>query len=222
MTIANTNPSRATVRRRLKTGKKPPEFVSAAAAVAAAGAQSPDVAGSPTGVAALAVLQKAVTTADAGVSARQAAMQVLLATSKALKLNTTALQGALSGYESAVVTIAAGNAEIINKAGLLSRDTKAPATALGPVSTVNSKPGKAPTEAILSWPPAPGATSYAIQVNFTPQTASAPWTALGSGSRRTRTVKAPAAGAQFLVQVAALSSDGTQSAWSASILATAR
>jgi hypothetical protein len=35
-------------------------------------------------------------------------------------------------------------------------------------------------------------------------------------------VKAPAAGAQFLARVAALSSDGTQSDWSDPILATAR
>jgi uncharacterized phage infection (PIP) family protein YhgE len=222
MPVANTSPSNAAVRRQLKGRKRPPDFVSAVAAVAAAGAQSPDVQGSAAGAASLAVLQKALTTAQTGLSTKQAALLMLLAAIKAFKGDIVALQAALSSYEGVVNTLAAGNAAIINKAGLLSRDTKSPATALSPVSTVSSKLGKATMEAIVSWPEAPGATSYAIQVNFTPQTASSAWTALGSGSRRTRVVKTPTAGAQFLVQVAALSSDGTQSAWSASILATAR
>jgi hypothetical protein len=42
------------------------------------------------------------------------------------------------------------------------------------------------------------------------------------GSGRRRVVKAPTAGAQFLARVAALASDGTQSDWSETILATAR
>ena len=222
MSVANTTPSRATVRRGLQVGKKPADFVSAVAAVAATGAQSPDVAGSTAGVASLGTLQKAVTTAQAGLSAKQAALLMFLAMIKAFKLDLVALQAALAGYQGVVNTIAAGNAAIINKAGLLSRDVKAPAAALGAVSDVSSKLGKAAMAAIVSWPAVQGATSYAIQVNYTPQTASSAWTAITSGSSRRRVLKAPTAGAQFLVQVAALSSDGTQSAWSASILATAR
>ena len=83
------------------------------------------------------------------------------------------------------------------------------------------KPGKHPMEAIVSWPKAPGATGYAIEVNFTPQSAAATWTALNSGSGRRRVITGSAAGAHFMVRVAALASDGMQSAWSAPILATA-
>jgi hypothetical protein len=217
-----TTPSRAAVKRALPGGTKPTDVVSAAAATCAAGAQCTDVTSSAMGAAALAGLQKAVATAQTSLSAKQAALLALLAAIRALKLDMTMLMSALRSYESVVGTIAAGSAAIINKAGLLSRDAKPAAAALGTVSNVTSKPGKSLTEAIVSWPAAPGATAYAIQVNFTPATPAGPWTSLMQGTGRRRVVKAPTAGAQFLVQIAALSSDGTQSAWSNSILATAR
>jgi hypothetical protein len=76
-------------------------------------------------------------------------------------------------------------------------------------------------EAIVSWPAAPGATGYAIEVNFTPQAPNAVWTALTSGTGRRRVVKAPAPQAQLLVRVASLGSGGTQAEWSDPAMATA-
>jgi hypothetical protein len=110
---------------------------------------------------------------------------------------------------------------VINKAGLLSRDQKTPAAALGKVTVVHTKPGKHPTEAILSWPAGPGATGYAIEVNFTPQNPTGTWVGLTSGSSRRRVVKGPTPGCQFLARVASLGSDGTQGDWYDAVLATA-
>jgi hypothetical protein len=222
MTVADKSINRAAVRRGLGAGKKPPDFVATVAATCATGASCQEVTSTTVGAAALAALQKALGTSQTALSSKQAALLVLLTTAKALLLELAGLRSALSSYESVVGTIAAGNAAIINKAGLLSRDQKAPTAALGVVEDVTSKPGKALTEAILRWPAVAGATGYAIQVNYTPATPTGPWTAITSGSRRRRVVKAPTAGGQFLAQVAAISSDGVQSAWSASILVTAR
>jgi len=69
----------------------------------------------------------------------------------------------LRTYEAAVGVVAKGDAKVINKAGLLSRDNKAPPLPLGKVTVVHQKPGKHPAEGILSWPAAPGATGYAIR-----------------------------------------------------------
>jgi hypothetical protein len=111
---------------------------------------------------------------------------------------------------------------VITEAGCLARGPKAGATALGAVTAVRCKPGKRPAEAILSWPAGPGATAYAIEVSFTPDSPTGPWTALRSGAGRRRVVRAPAPGAQLLARVASLGSDGTQSEWSDVILATVR
>ena len=82
--------------------------------------------------------------------------------------------------------------------------------------------GKALKEAVLHWPAVAGATSYAIQVNWTPAAPAGPWVALASGTSRRRVVTAPTAGAQFLAQVAGIASDGTQSEWCDAILVTAK
>jgi hypothetical protein len=222
MPNTNTKPDRATVRRGLQQGKKAPDFVAAVTTVCSAGAQCPEVTGSQVGAQALGALQSATTKAQGSLSAKEAAVLALLAAIKVLRLDLGALRGALGAYEGAVQMIAAGNASIINKAGLLSRDAKPAAAALGKVTGVHSKPGKLSMEAIVGWPAVPGATGYAIEVNFTPQNASATWTALPSGSSRRRVLKAPTAGAQFLARIAAVASDGTQSDWSDVILATAR
>ena len=222
MSTPTTNPKPATVRRGLPGSRKPPDFVSAAAATCSAGAQCTEVTSSAVGAAALAGLQKATADAQASLAARAAALLALLAAIKTLKIDLGAVRSALGAYQGVVATLAAGNAAIITKAGLLTRDPKPPAAALGKVAIVHSKLGKHLMEAILSWPEAPGATGYAIQVNFTPATPTGPWTDLMHGSSRRRVVKAPTAGAQFLARVAALASDGTQSDWSDVILATAR
>ena len=97
-----------------------------------------------------------------------------------------------------------------------------PAAALEKVSVVHTKPGKHLGEAILSWLPAPGATSYAIEINVKPDDPTAPWQALNSGSGRRRILKSPTPGGQILARVAALDSEGNASDWSDAILATAR
>jgi hypothetical protein len=81
--------------------------------------------------------------------------------------------------------------------------------------------GKRSTEAILTWPAAPGATGYAIEVNFTPQAPNGTWVALTSGTGRRRIVKAPTPQAQFLARVASLGSGGTQADWSDPVMCTA-
>jgi hypothetical protein len=94
--------------------------------------------------------------------------------------------------------------------------------ALEAVSKVLSKLGKLPTQAVVSWPAASGATSYAVEVNWTPQNPTGTWTAIGSGTGRRWTITAATPGAQFLVRVASLGPHGEQAAWSTAILATAR
>src|SRR5712692_5551121 len=74
-----------------------------------------------------------------------------------------------ASYEASVSAVAAGDGSVINKAGLLSQGTKTPAAALTKVSVVRSKVGKHLMESIVSWPAAPGASSYALEVNLTPQ-----------------------------------------------------
>jgi hypothetical protein len=175
----------------------------------AAGAQCPEVQGSPIAQQALSVLQKAVGVAAGTLTSKQAAATALSTFSKALQSDFKAARVALVTYEVAVASIAGGSASVITKAGLIARDVSSPASLLEAVSVVRTKPGRHPMEAILSWPAAPGATGYAIEVNFTPQVAGAPWVALTSGSSRRRVVKAPTPGAQFLARVASLGSGGT-------------
>ena len=129
---------------------------------------------------------------------------------------------ALTSYEAAVGAIAAGDASIINKAGLLSLDGKASSAALGKVTVVRSKVGKHLTEGIVSWPVGPGATSYALEANYTPANPAGTWVDLGTGAGRRRVVKGPTPGAQLLVRVASVASDGTRSEWSDTVLVTTR
>ncbi len=211
----------ATVRHSLLAGKKVPDCLSTLDNVCSAGAQCTEVQGSPVAKQALTALQTAVTGAHGSLTAKQALVQSLMAAIKALSLDFQTVRRALRSYEASVDALADGDASVINKAGLLSRSPKAPATALDKVSAVYSKPGKHPGEAILSWPRGPGATGYAIEVNLTPQSPSGPWTPLPSGSGRRRVVKAPASGAQLLARVASLGSDGSQSDWSDVVLVTA-
>jgi hypothetical protein len=220
--MSNPNPNHATVRRTLLLRKTVPECLSTLDGVCVAGSQSPDVQASPVASQALGVLQKAVTAAHGSLTQRQQLAQALLAAIKALSLDFKAVKVALGTYEAAVAAIAGGDAGVITKAGLLARAQKTPPAALGPVTVVHTKPGKLAGEAIISWPAAPGATGYGIEVNFAPQTPAGPWTTLTPGTGRRRIVKAPAPGAQFLVRVAALGSGGTQADWSDAILATAR
>ena len=128
----------------------------------------------------------------------------------------------LQTYEHAVEAIAHGDAAVITDAGLVSREAGGVSLALDRVAEVHSAPGKLLGETIVTWSKGPGATSYAIEVNYNPHDPASPWVALKSGTKRRRAIKTPAPGAQILVRVASLDGSGTQSDWSDSILATAR
>ena len=77
-------------------------------------------------------------------------------------------------------------------------------------------------ETVVTWPAVAAATSYAVQVNANLATPTGPFTPLQPGSSRRRVIMAPAQGAQILVQIAAVSSDGTQTAWCEPFLATTK
>ena len=214
------NPTHATVRHTPLRGKTVPECLSTIDTICSTAAQSPDVQASPVALQALSALQKAVTASHASVSARQSLAQALLIAMKAMASDFATVKVMLDTYEAAVNALAAGSPTIINKAGLLTRDGKPPPTALGKVTVVHTKPGKHATEAILSWPAGPGATGYAIEVNYTPQNPAGTWTALTSGTGRRRVVKSPTPASQLLARVASLGSDGTQADWSDPVLVT--
>ena len=151
-----------------------------------------------------------------------AAQAALLSATKTLEIQFGAAANALRTYETAVNTVADGDASIINKAGLLTRATKTPPAALGSVVGVHSVPGKLPAQAILRWPEVARATSYAIEVNMTPAAPAGPWTAINPGSSRRRVLTTPTPATQMLARVAAVMADGTQSAWSNPVLVTTR
>jgi hypothetical protein len=220
-TTTTTKPTRATVRRGMLKGKKEPDALATLSNTCTAGAQCTVVQNDEMASKALGLLQSALTTAQTSGTARDKLGTQFLSARRTARLDFITCRVALMQYEVAVGILAKGNAAIINKAGLLSRDQQPPAAALDKVTTVKSKPGKHQGEAIVSWSPGPGATSYAIEVNFTPQNPNGTWTALNSGSGRRRVVKAPAPGAQFLVRIASIGSDGSQAEWSTAILATA-
>jgi hypothetical protein len=213
--------SKARVTSTLAKKQKVPEALTTLDAVCNAGAQCTEVQGSPVAAHALTVLQDAVTTAHTTLLKKEQAALTLAALAKAMGIDFTAVKVAVRTYEVAVGAIAQGNAGVIGKAGLHSRVHTISQTALGKVSVVHVKPGKHSAESILTWPRGPGATGYAIEVNFTPQSPTGPWTALTSGTGRRRIVKAPAPGAQFLARVASLGTGGAQSDWSDPVLAVA-
>ncbi len=211
----------AAVRRSLLNRKSVASCLTTLVATCSSGSQCPEVQASPVASQALSALTNAVNHANTSLSSKEAAAVALKSSTKALTLDFTSVKTALSTYETAVAGLAGGSASIITKAGLIVRETKAPTAALGAVTAVHTKPGKRTAEAIVSWPAAPGATGYALEVCFTPQATPTTWTSLASGSSRRRTVKAPLGGEQFLVRVAAVASDGTPSDWSDAVLATA-
>jgi hypothetical protein len=216
------NPAQVTVRHTpLKKGKVD-EGATTLDKIVTTGAQSAPVQNDPLCKQALTVLQGKTTTVHSSIAAKKQAAQELVSTSMTLKLDYTAARNALVTYEEAVRVLAGGDGSIIAGAGLLSREMNPPEPALGVVVDVKGKKGTLGAEGVAKWPAVAGATSYAVQVNFTPQTPNSPYTSLGTATRRSRVIKAPAPGAQFLVQAAAVSSDGVQSAWSDPVLVTAR
>ena len=219
MSNPNTKPS--TVRRSLLARKSITSGLTSLVATCAQGAQCPEVQASPIASHALTALQKAVGAASTALSSKEAAALALATSTKALTLDFKEVRLALQTYETAVAGLAGGSAAIITNAGLTPRDQKTPPATLTAVAVVHTKPGKRSAEAIVSWPAAPGARGYALEANFAPQAPNPIWTPLASGTGRRRIVKGPSSGAQFLVRVASLGSDGTQADWSAPVVATA-
>jgi hypothetical protein len=129
-------------------------------------------------------------------------------------------RSAVRNYEAAVRVLANGDAKVISMAGLLSRDYGRPRAPVGMVAVVHQKPGRHPMEGILDWPAAPGATWYAVEVNYTPEKPAGPWIALVPSAGRRRVVTATTPGGRLLARVASLGSDGTQSDWSDAVLVT--
>lgn len=212
---------RATVQSAVPRGTKEAAALKIWESVCGAGAQCAEVQADPVASQALTKLKDAVTTANKTLTIRiDAGLAVTLAI-KNLRGDYRAVENAARIYQSAVAAVANGDDKIINKSGLKAHIPADSPLPLGKVSTVRSKPGKDSAEAILTWPAGPGATGYAIEVNFTPQNPAGPWMALIPGTGRRRTVKAPAPGAQFLARVASLGSGGTQSEWSDPVLCVA-
>jgi hypothetical protein len=214
------NPTRATVKSTVPKGTKTAEGLSILTAVCEAGTQCPEVQGSPVAAAALADLQSAVGVAGGSLAKKLNLATALLAAIKALGADYRLALVASRTYQTAVAGVANGDAIIISKAGLKTQLTTHAPAALEKVSVVNTKAGKHSMEAILSWPRAPGATGYAIEVNVTSMDPAGPWTALTSGAGRRRIVKGPTPGGQILARVASLGTDGAQSEWSDTVLCT--
>lgn len=216
------NPNRCTVRCGKLTRLTPPESLVVAQTICTSGAQSGAVQGSPIAQAALGELAASVQEAQGLLQAKMNLVTALRGAISALNAGMADVRRKLAVYEGAVDSIADGNMAVINEAGLDARAIKPPPAQLEPVKSVRSRPGKTSSWAVLSWPAAAGAGSYAVGVNFNPTTPDGPWTTFTAASNRSRAVQAPAAGAQFLARVASVGRDGTQSDWSPTILVTAR
>ena len=217
------DPVLSTVQRTLLRGKKVPDALSALGSTCSAGAQCTQVQTSPVATAALGDLKVKVDTANTSLVTKKKADQDARTAGKTLRNDVKSVRVSLGTYETAVAGVSGGDAAIITKAGLPSRPV-AP-TAKPPmqmVTKLTAAVGKTAKTAKLRWPVAPGAASYAIQVNWTPQSPGGPWINLGTCTRRSKVVTAPTPGAQFLVQVASVTSDGTPAEWCDAILATAR
>ncbi len=215
------NPSNLTVRHTPLNDSRLAQGTATLDKVLSAAAQCQAVQNDPLAKQAVANLQTKVTTLHGSLSSRELVAQALLTAIKVLRLDFDAAKDALVSYEKAVDTVADGDGSIINQAGLLARSTTTTPAALETVAGVTGKRGKQPAQAIVKWPAAAGATSYAVEVNFTPATPAGPWTPVSTSTNRSRVVTAPSAGAQLLARVAALASDGTQGPWSDAILVTA-
>jgi hypothetical protein len=211
----------ATVRRGLLKKKKEADALSTVGDVCKTAAQCKEVQTSKLAQSALDNLQTAVTTAGTSLTAVQTKEQELRAARKTLRGDMRAVKRGLSSYESAVDTIADGNATVIANAGLKTRQ-RTPTPPLEKVVGVTTKPGSKPREGVISWPPAPGATSYAIQVNLAPESPTPNWNEVGSGTSRRRVLEGPAPGAQILARVAAIAADGTRAEWSDPVLVTVK
>jgi hypothetical protein len=213
---------KATVKRMPIDVHKANKAVETLQAVITTGTNCVAVQNAPVAKGALADLQASLAVLAGNLTTKANNLSALDASRKAITVSFDDVEAKTRAYESSVNVIAAGNPATITAAGLLARAPKTPAAALGAVKDVRSKLGKAQKETIVSWPEVPGARNYAVQTNANLSTPAGPYTALPSASSRRRVIMTPAPGAQILVQVAAIGSDGTQSAWCEPYLATAR
>jgi hypothetical protein len=216
------NPAHSVVKHTVLDENRPADALAFLDNACASGAASPEVQGNAMCKQALADLQAQVTATHAALSARGAAKIGLATAVRTQESEMAAATSALGTYEAAVDTVADGSAAVITKAGLTARLEKPPPSTLGTVTIVKTGLGKLPGEGILRWPAVPRATNYAVEVNLTPQTPAGPWTALGAGASRRRVVTTPAPRGELLARVAAIGSDGTQTAWSDTVLVTTR
>jgi hypothetical protein len=221
--MPNDKPVVSTVKRGTLKGKKPADALTVVNATCNAGAQCPEVTGSPVANAALADLQGRVVIANNSLAAVQKIAVDQSAAEEKLILDLRGVEVALSVYESAVNGVAGGAAAVIAKAGLPSRP-EAPSARPGleRALTLTITAGKNAREAVLRWPAAAGAAMYAIEVNWTPKDPAAPFVSLGTVTRRSKLVTAPAPATSFLARVASLDSDGNASDWSDPVLGTTR
>jgi hypothetical protein len=212
----------AAVRRDLLKKKKAPEVVAALQDVCRTAAQSAEVKGSIAAAGALDELMVAADTAAADLKTEENKAQEYRAAKKVRRRSLTRARGKLVAYEALIDSLADGDATVIARAGLPSRDRKAPNPALAQVTAVRAWPGPNPCDGVISWPRAAGATSYAIEVNLAPDNPASTFTEVASGTGRRRVLKGPSPGAKILARVAAVASDGTRSAWSDPVLVTTR
>jgi hypothetical protein len=220
--MSTAKPLRASVKHTKLADRSVPEGLAKLDAMCTAGAACPEVQASPLAVQALAILQARLARARGSFAAVLDAEAALRAATKQVAVDFDAAAKAVRVYELAVDSVADGDLDVITGAGLLGRDLAPLRAALGSVTVVKGRPGKAEGQAVLTWPVAKGATGYAIEVSFTPDDPAGPWTPLGHGNGRSKVVQAPAPGAQLLARVAAVARDGTRSDWSPPILVTAR
>lgn len=217
------NPVTSVVKRGTLKGKKVPEALAAVTNTCSAGAQCPEVQADLIAQAAHAELQAKVAVAGTALTTKLQLEQELKTAEKTLSKAFRQVKTSLVTYESSVNALSAGDAAVINKAGLEARaEAKAPSAPVEKVLKVTSSPGQVPGQARIQWPATPGADHFEIQVNLTPQDPAGTWTSLGTCARRTKLVTAASHEGQLLVRIAAIASDGTRADWSDAILATAR
>jgi hypothetical protein len=199
-------------------GKKPPDAIDAMQTVCTTAASSQEVQGTPLAAQCCATLTADVAKADTSLTTYNNAKQAFRVATKAFRKDLRQARSSLGFFMGIVNGIAKGEAKIITAAGLIADDGDGGAPGLEKVTKLESHPWKKEATAKLSWPAAGGATSYAVEVNPTPQNPTGPYTPLGTATRRTRILAGAAPGAQLLARVAAVASDGTMSEWSSPIL----
>ena len=192
------SPVKSCVRRNMIDGKDVADALTVLTATCNAGAACTDVQNDAVGAAAQADLQAKVTAASLALGVKQKADQDARAAGKKLFSAFTLVRAALATYETSVNGIAKGDAAIINKAGCDARpEVSGSSPQVSKVEKITSALGKNARESVLRWPATAGATMFAVEVNYDPKNPSAPWTPLGTVTRRSKLVTVPNPASQF-------------------------